>query len=63
MWQDDTLKLFLFTFHKIYESLIKNNVSNIKISKESIKSENLPLLEVTFDISTYQNVSQSVKVW
>ena len=26
----------------IYENFMKNNVSNIKISKESIKPENLP---------------------
>ena len=43
MRQDDTLKLFSLPYHKIYESLIKN----IKISKESIKQENLSLLVVT----------------
>ena len=34
MRQDDTLKLYSSIFHKIYESLIKNNVSYIKISKK-----------------------------
>ena len=42
--------------HKIYERLIKNNVSNIKMSKEPIKLENLPLLVVTSDITTYQDM-------
>ena len=39
---DDMMKLFQLTFHKIHESLMKKNVSNIKIYKEPIKSENLP---------------------
>ena len=32
------LKLFSLTFHKIYASLTKNNVSNIEISKEPNKT-------------------------
>ena len=56
MRQDKTLQLFSLIFHKIYERLMKNNVSNIKISKELIKTENLPLIVVTSDMSLYQNV-------
>ena len=56
MRQDDMLKLFWFIFHKIYESLINNKVSNIEISKEPIKPENFPLLVVTSDMSTYQHM-------
>ena len=41
----------------MYESLIKNNVSNIEISKETIiPAENPLLLVVTSDIPTYQNM-------
>ena len=36
--QDNTLKLFSLTFHKIYESLMKSNVSNIEISTEPNKT-------------------------
>ena len=43
--------------YKIYETLMKNNVTKIEIAKKKpIKSENLPWLIVTFGISTYQNV-------
>ena len=44
--QDSTLKLFSLIFHKIYERLIKNNVSNIKISKEPIKPKNISYLKL-----------------
>ena len=53
MWQDDKLKLYSLIFHKIYECLIKNNVSNIKISKERIKPENLPLIVVKSYMTKY----------
>ena len=36
IWKNDTLKLFSLMFHKIYESLMQNNVSNIKISKDQL---------------------------
>ena len=42
MQHDDTLKLYSLIFHKIYECLINNNVSNIEIAKEPKKPENLP---------------------
>ena len=35
---NDMLKLFSLAFHKIYESLTKNNVSNIEIFKEPNKN-------------------------
>ena len=41
MRQDDTLKLFSLDVYKICESLMKNNLLNIEISKEPIiKPEN-----------------------
>ena len=55
--KDDKLKLFLLTFHRIYEECLMNsNVSYIKIFKEPTKPENLPLLVVTSGMLTYQNM-------
>ena len=34
----------------------KNNVSKIKIFKEPIKPQKLPLLVITSDMSSYQNM-------
>ena len=58
--QDDMLKLFLLTFQKIYECLIKNSVSNIEISKETNQTRE-PYVTYSY-IWHINKISQSVKI-